>query len=87
MRCSLPLFFVQHYLCHNRVHDFVAFRFRYYSFDHGANWTLDTVNGSDPLQFEITGTTGGVTPEPSSLFLLGTGLLGCASFLRRKLLA
>jgi PEP-CTERM motif-containing protein len=57
--------------------------------DQGASWLPTSINNSDPLQFDITGTTGGsgVTPEPSSLFLLGTGLLGCAGFLRRKLLA
>jgi hypothetical protein len=61
----------------------------WFSLDQGASWSLTSVNNSDPLQFDITGTTGGsgVTPEPSSLLMLGTSLLGCAGFLRRKLLA
>jgi hypothetical protein len=32
-----------------------------------------------------TGTTGGTTPEPSSIMLFGSGILGLASVLRRKL--
>src|ERR1700690_1410771 len=35
--------------------------------------------------FTLTGTTGGPTPEPSSILLFGSGILGLAGVLRRKL--
>ena len=43
--------------------------------------------GTDPSEsFDINGTGGGTTPEPSSFLLLATGILGLAGVLRRKLL-
>ena len=35
--------------------------------------------------FDITGTSAGQTPEPSSILLLGSGILGVAGLLRRRL--
>ncbi len=46
-------------------------------------------NGSVTLAtqgaFAVFGTTGGSVPEPASMFLLGTGLIGGAASLRRRL--
>ena len=35
--------------------------------------------------FTISGTTTGTTPEPSAIMLFGSGILGLAGVLRRKL--
>jgi hypothetical protein len=55
------------------------------------------VNGTTTTAYDFNGTTtksidgetftldGDVVPEPSSLLLLGSGLLGLAGMLRRKL--
>ena len=54
------------------------------SFDQGGSWTFEPGN-QPPLEFDITGTTGsGVTPEPSSLLLFGSGLLGLGPLFRRR---
>lgn len=46
----------------------------------------DSVGSISSEAFTITGTTGaGTTPEPSSIMLLGSGILGVAGVLRHKL--
>jgi len=70
---------------------------------HGARWDINdgpstaydqNVNGIFPVasggestsnSFDIYGTS--ITPEPSSLFLIGGGLLSFAGMMRRKLKA
>ncbi len=53
---------------------------------NGSSKTYEGTMGSIPSEsFTLTGTSGGTTPEPSSIILLGSGILGLAGILRRKL--
>ncbi len=53
-----------------------------------ADWTGCILAGAPcpPESFDINGTAGGTTPEPGSIMLFGSGILGLAGAVRRKLL-
>ena len=61
----------------------------YWDENSGPSSASENSVGSIPSEaFDITGTTGSntsPTPEPSSIMLLGSGILGLAGVLRRKL--
>ena len=57
-----------------------------YSVLYGSTSNL-VVPGSNSETFQILGTPADVTPEPSSFLLLGSGLVGLAGVLKRKLMA
>ena len=52
------------------------------------DFVIASSDGNESINWNLAGTTGnrgGVTPEPGSLTLLGSGLLGLAGVFRRKL--
>lgn len=56
-------------------------------FNHGTEqWILDYDNVDGYLELIAQSPSGGTTPEPGSLALFGSGVLGIACLLRRKLL-
>ena len=61
----------------------------YWDENSGPSTAYENTIGSIPSEaFTLTGTTGtgtGTTPEPSSIMLFGSGILGLAGVLRRKL--
>src|SRR5664279_268271 len=58
----------------------------YWDENSGPSTAYENTIGSIPSEaFTLTGTHGGTTPEPSSIMLFGSGILGLAGVLRRKL--
>jgi len=60
----------------------------YWDENSGSSTAYDNTLGSIPSEsFTLIGTSdGGTTPEPSSLVLFGSGILGLAGVLRRRLM-
>jgi hypothetical protein len=59
----------------------------YSTFAPGTVHYTITQDNHDPIGGTVTGPVGSPVPEPSSLALLGSGILGMAGMLRRKFLA
>ena len=49
-----------------------------------ANFYYGTCGGSDKVQVAVVPTGGGSVPEPASIFLLGSGIAGLATKLRKR---
>jgi hypothetical protein len=59
----------------------------YWDQNSGPSSAYENTLGSIPSEsFTLDGITGGSTPEPSSIMLFGSGILGLAGVLRRKLI-
>jgi len=59
----------------------------YWDENSGPSTAYENSVGSIPSEaFTLTGTSGGATPEPSSIMLFGSGILSLAGILRRKLM-
>ena len=59
----------------------------YSTFAPGTVHYTITQDSADPISGTVTGPVGSPVPEPSSLVLLGSGILGMAGMVRRKFLA
>jgi hypothetical protein len=58
----------------------------YWDENSGPSSAFENVVGSIPSEsFTLIGTTETTTPEPSAIMLFGSGILGVAGFLRRRL--
>jgi hypothetical protein len=58
----------------------------YWDENSGPSAASQSSAGTIPSEaFTVNGTPGGTTPEPSSIMLLGSGILGLAGILRRRL--
>lgn len=59
----------------------------YWDENSGPSLASENALGTIPSEsFDIIGTQGGSTPEPSSLMLVGSGILGITSLVRRRML-
>jgi hypothetical protein len=59
----------------------------YWDENSGPSTAYENSVGSIPSEaFTLTGTSSGTTPEPSSIMLFGSGILGLAVILRRRLM-
>jgi PEP-CTERM motif len=60
--------------------------FIYWDENSGPSTAYESALGSIPSEaFTLTGVHNGTTPEPGSVLLFGSGILGLAGFLRRSL--
>ena len=59
----------------------------YSTFAPGTVHYTITQDSADPISGTVTGPVGSPVPEPSSLVLLGSGILGMAGMVRRKFLS